>query len=342
MVAVNDFLPWATAPGANVESQAAYVIDPSVPIGIAHGTANSALSNKTWRQCSIAIWALGQIICDQLGINASDDGNTAGFLANLKAAITNLAWQTGDIKPTYAPAATTGWLMLNDSTFGSATSGAVNQSVLNQALFLMIYDGTSDTNAPLFTSTGVATTRGAQGTSAAAWGNNCRLTLPRQLGRVMGIAGSGAGLTPRLLGAFVGEETHLLTALETPVLSGTGSGGGSGVTGNENQNHSHNVAGNTGGESNQHTHNQQANTMIAGGPIGWSGSGSNFNVNTSVTANNNSDHTHGFNVNSGTESAAHNHNFSVTVTVTVTVNSTGGAAHNNMQPTGFVNAQVRL
>jgi microcystin-dependent protein len=125
--------------------------------------------------------------------------------------------QTGALWLTLAGSPPTGWLMLDDGTFGSATSGSSNSnSAANQALFTLMFNGVSDSPCPLFTSTGSPTTRAGQGTAAAAWAANCRMTLPQALGRALGVAGAGSGLTTRLLAQNLGEETHALSGPEGP------------------------------------------------------------------------------------------------------------------------------
>jgi hypothetical protein len=42
------------------------------------------------------------------------------------------------------------------------------------------------------------------------------MSLPKTLGRALGVAGSGSGLTARALGAIVGAETHAITLAELP------------------------------------------------------------------------------------------------------------------------------
>lgn len=135
---------------------------------------------------------------------------------------------TGDVKPTFKTSADPGWLMLDDTAMGSATSGAANASASNQALFTTLFNNTSDTACPLLTSTGSATTRAGQGTAAAAWAANCRMTLPKMLGRALAAAGAGAGLTSRALAATFGEENHLLTTGEMPSHNHTASSTDSG------------------------------------------------------------------------------------------------------------------
>jgi microcystin-dependent protein len=126
------------------------------------------------------------------------------------------AFTTGDVKLTFKTAADPGWVMMNDSTIGDASSNASYANANASALFQLLYANIADADAPILTSGGAATTRGAQGSAATAFANHCRLTLPLVLGRALAGAGSGAGLTARALGHAVGEETHTLTLAEAP------------------------------------------------------------------------------------------------------------------------------
>ena len=128
------------------------------------------------------------------------------------------AFTTGDAKLTLKTTADTGWVIMNDGTIGSASSGASTRANVDcQALFTLLYSNINDLNAPVLTSAGVTSNRATQGTAAAAWAANCRMTLTRQLGRTLGIAGAGSGLTSRALGGFLGEEAHTLTTAELAV-----------------------------------------------------------------------------------------------------------------------------
>jgi hypothetical protein len=124
------------------------------------------------------------------------------------------AFTTGDVKLTYKTVADAGWLMMNDGTIGSAASGATTASATTQNLFNLFFANCTDADVPLQTSSGAATTRAAQGTAAAAWAANCRIVLPKALGRAMAGAGAGSGLTSRALGANAGAETHAQTIPE--------------------------------------------------------------------------------------------------------------------------------
>jgi len=72
------------------------------------------------------------------------------------------------------------------------------------------------------TSSGAGTTRSAQGTAAAAWAANCRMTLPKMLGHALGVAGAGSGLTSRTMGVSVGTETQTLITANLPPYTPAG------------------------------------------------------------------------------------------------------------------------
>lgn len=123
---------------------------------------------------------------------------------------------TGDVKITLKTAADSGWLMMDDGTFGSASSGASNRANADtQALFTLLY-GFADADCPLLTSTGSATTRAAQGPSTTAFSTGCRMTLPRTLGRALVGAGAGSGLTSRAVGSSFGAESITLVRSDLP------------------------------------------------------------------------------------------------------------------------------
>lgn len=115
---------------------------------------------------------------------------------------------TGDLKLTHKTTADLGWIMWVDGTIGDGSSGAsVFADPSTSALFALYY-GFTDAQCPLFTSTGAATTRAAQGTASAAYAAHCRLSMPLGSGRALGLAGAGAGLTSRTLGSSTGTESN--------------------------------------------------------------------------------------------------------------------------------------
>lgn len=213
---------------------------------------------------------------------------------------------TGDGRITLKTTAPTGWLMLNDGTFGDASSGgSARANDDTEDLFLLLYDSAVDASCPILTGAGTATTRAAQGSAASAFAAHCRMSLPKQLGRAIAIAGTGAALTARPLGSSLGEETHTLTLGETA----TGIISAVTVTGTVNSLQ-------FGGSS--------ANFQA----IGAGGGGNDSFVSPGGT---------GKRVIVGGEVGG-----SISGTGTATSNNTGGAAHNNMQPTTFWNVMVKL
>jgi microcystin-dependent protein len=165
------------------------------------------------------------------------DATTKAYVDALVSAF----FSTGDGKFTLKSTPDTGWLLADDGTFGNASSGSSNRNNPDTLpLFTLLFNAPfTDANAPIFTSGGGATTRAAQVSASAAWAANCRMSLPKTLGRALAFAGAGSGLTSRLLGQFLGEEAHQLSQSELPAtgvgVSVSGSVSGSvNTTGNIN------------------------------------------------------------------------------------------------------------
>jgi hypothetical protein len=254
-MATNDYLPFATGGGANVINQATYVAAAYVPTGRGSGILPSNVYNKIARQASMAAAAIGQLIVNILGINATDDGNLAALTTNLQNAILNAAWSTGDVKPTIKTVADTGWVMMADGTIGDASSGASELADPSaQALFTLLWNNIADTYAPV--------TGGRDGSAAADWANHKKIQVGTILGRALGSAGAGSGLTVRALGATVGEETHLLTTAEMPAHthSATFDSGVAGATGSSSHLATGGQTGSTGGGTAHN--NMQPTTFI--------------------------------------------------------------------------------
>lgn len=158
----------------------------------------------------------GQKITGMADPTASTDGATKNYVDTTTAAF----FSTGDVKLTLKTAADSGWLLFDDGTFGSASSGSSNSnSVNNLALFTLFFNVISDSAAPILTSGGGATTRAGQTNASTAWAANCRMSLPKTLGRALAIAGSGSGLTARALAATVGGETVNIGQTNLPNVS---------------------------------------------------------------------------------------------------------------------------
>jgi len=125
-MSTNDFVPYATAGGANVESQVAYVADSTRSSGATTGTASSALSNKAWRQATTWAAALGQFITSTLSQDCLDDGNITTKVSQLVAAIqASLSLPVGMVVASAVAAAPTGWLICNGQAISRTTYAAL-------------------------------------------------------------------------------------------------------------------------------------------------------------------------------------------------------------------------
>lgn len=146
---------------------------------------------------------------------------------------------------------------------------------------------------------------GGRGANAAAdFAANKTIKLSSALGRAIGISGAGAGLTSRALGSFLGAETHQLTESEMPIHT------------HVQNTHAHGLGG--------HVHGMAGGTAYS--------SGAAFGNTASVGSAQQTG------PNRFTEPATGN-----TGNQTASNQNTGGdEAHNNMQPTIFMNAMIKL
>lgn len=84
----NDFIPFCpTDTGTNLLSQSDYIAASDRTDGNQPGVASSKLNNKALRQGTFVASQLAQYVSDFLTANVSDDGNTAEFLSQMKAAL---------------------------------------------------------------------------------------------------------------------------------------------------------------------------------------------------------------------------------------------------------------
>lgn len=83
----NDFLPFATNPSANVESQASYEVDPVTATGVTAGTASSAKANKAWRQGTFVASCIAKFMSDHANVDVLDNGSQSGFITILEDAL---------------------------------------------------------------------------------------------------------------------------------------------------------------------------------------------------------------------------------------------------------------
>jgi microcystin-dependent protein len=131
--------------------------------------------------------------------------------------------------------------------------------------------------------------------------------LPDMRGRVMVGSGTGTGLTPRSVGQYGGEETHLLTVPEIPAHNHPVSDPG----------HAHGVT----DPGHAHTETGVPGTSVGGALAVAMITNTNIPANTANSGNSTLSNTTGVSVNSNTTGITDG-------------NTGGGGAHNNMQPFG--------
>jgi hypothetical protein len=111
---------------------------------------------------------------------------------------------TGDVRLTIKTTADTGWVLMNDTTIGNASSGATGRANADtSALFTLLWTNTADAQCA------VSTGRGAS--AAADYAANKTIALPKALGRALATYGTGSGLTARALALATGSETSGIT-----------------------------------------------------------------------------------------------------------------------------------
>lgn len=86
-----DYLPVATAAGANVQSQADYAGSGPQTVGVQVGIANPQVANKMARQPSVVAAALTTLIANTLSTYVSDDGNVNALATLIQDLIESLA-----------------------------------------------------------------------------------------------------------------------------------------------------------------------------------------------------------------------------------------------------------
>jgi hypothetical protein len=147
-------------------------------------------------------------------LRVKDGGITS---AKLLAAVANALMPVGAVQAFARSTAPTGWLAANSDTIGSASSNATHASADYAALFTVLWDNWTNTDLPILTSGGSASTRGAD--AATDFAANKRLPLPDLRGIFVRGSGSqtigGTGYT----GTFALKESDALKS-HTHTVSG--------------------------------------------------------------------------------------------------------------------------
>lgn len=135
--------------------------------------------------------------------SAVDDIARKDYVDTAVAGAVAAAFTTGDVKLTIKTVADSGWVLMNDGTIGSASSGATTRAHADtQALFELLWNNTTNANC--------AVSGGRGATGAADFAANKTLALPKALGRALAVYGAGAGLTARTMAQALGSENAIV------------------------------------------------------------------------------------------------------------------------------------
>ncbi len=185
-MATTEIVPFATGAGANVQSQAAYAVDPVTATGVVAGKASAQRANKAWRQSSFIAAGIANF-CVAQGVSVPDDGDLPTLVTEITTALTALVnslvpppFPTGTRMTFNQTAAPTGWVKdtttvgLNDSLMrivtGSVGSGGTQAfSTWNG---LTVTGAHTLTTAEMPTHTHAVSDPGHQHTGSAYAGNN--------------------------------------------------------------------------------------------------------------------------------------------------------------------------
>lgn len=246
----NDFLPFADAGGANVIDQPTYAAASYVTTGRGSGIMPAAIYNKIARQSSIAAYLLGQIIVDNAGLSALDNGDLATLLASLKLALNRNAPPptrtvlTSGSALTYTPPANCRRISIRMIGGGGGSGGFNNAGATAGGPGVATVFGSVSANPGLGGGPNSGATSGAGGLGGSAGGGSATLRVPGARGGTgqsgnSPFGGSGAGSyfnggVPPNTGGTVGVSPAANTgcgasgADSNSASFGPGGGGGAG------------------------------------------------------------------------------------------------------------------
>ncbi|HEY0722599.1 MAG TPA: hypothetical protein VGD41_01120, partial [Pyrinomonadaceae bacterium] len=90
-MSINEFVPFATAPGANVIEQEDYLTDPAQATGFTMGLLYSSKTNKVWRQSSFTAHCLSELMRETLDEDINDNGDAGTYIEQLRETIFRVA-----------------------------------------------------------------------------------------------------------------------------------------------------------------------------------------------------------------------------------------------------------
>jgi hypothetical protein len=131
---------------------------------------------------------------------------------DLLKSIVDIISPVGTVQAFLRNSAPSGWLELNGLTIGNASSGGTARANADtETLFSLLWSATSDVDLPIYSSTGVLTTKGAN--AAADFAANKRLALPNTRGEFLRGWDNGRSIdTGRGLGSaqseMLGPHSH--------------------------------------------------------------------------------------------------------------------------------------
>lgn len=124
----NQFLPFAAGAGANVLTPAEYQALAALSQGFQSGIASSKNVNTPLRQSTFVAAAIAQLIANN-DMNASDDGDLAGFVAKLSSAIRSVSNAPGLIGFFSQTSAPSGWLKANGAVVSRTTYASLFSAI---------------------------------------------------------------------------------------------------------------------------------------------------------------------------------------------------------------------
>jgi microcystin-dependent protein len=164
-------------------------------------------------------------------------------ISDIPVVVVPVEVETGMMMPYVGTTAPTGYVLCSGKTIGNASSnGTARANADTEDLFTLLWNSFANTELPIYTSGGVASTRGAS--AAADYAANKALAVPDLRDRVIAgygsmggtaasrLTGTSGGVEGDTMGATGGAQQHTLTTAEMPAHNHNWSAGGSSGSGN--------------------------------------------------------------------------------------------------------------